>query len=56
MMPVLKWFTGDLNLFKAPSWAYGKQFVVELTHLFNAFALESDLEATALKAAMTPLH
>ena len=41
------------NLFKVPSGACGKQFVAELTRLFNAFALESDLEAIALKAAMT---
>ena len=38
------------NLFKIPC---GKQFVVELTRLFNAFALESDLKSIALKAAMT---
>ena len=38
------------NLFKVPSGACGKQFVAELTRLFNAYALESDL---ALKAAMT---
>ena len=41
------------NLFKVPSGACGKQIVSELTRLFNAFALESDLEAIALKAAMT---
>ena len=41
------------NLCKIPSGACGKQFVVELTHLFNAFAVESNLEAIALKAAMT---
>lgn len=41
------------NLFKIPSGACGKQFVVELTRLFNAFALESDSESIALKAAMT---
>ena len=39
-------------LFKIPSGACGKQFVVELTRLFNAFALENDLESIALKAAM----
>lgn len=41
------------NLFKIPSEACGKQFVTELTHLFNTFALESDMESIALKAAMT---
>lgn len=41
------------NLFKVPSGACGKQFVAELTQFFNAFALESDLEAIALKSAMT---
>ena len=41
------------NLFKVPSGACGKQFVAELTRLFNAFAQESDLDAIALKAAMT---
>ena len=41
------------NLFKIPSGACGKQFVVEITRLFNAFALENDLESIALKAAMT---
>ena len=41
------------NLFKVPSGACGKQFVSELTRLFNAFALESDLAVIALKAAMT---
>ena len=41
------------NLFKVPSGACGKQFVAELTRLFDAFAQESDLEAIALKAAMT---
>jgi hypothetical protein len=40
------------NLFKVPSGACGKQFVAELTRLFNAFAMESDLEAIAMKAAM----
>jgi len=38
---------------KVPSGARGKQFVAELTRLFNAFALKSNLEAIALKAAMT---
>ena len=41
------------NLFKAPSGKCGKQFVAELTRLFNTFAMESDLESIALKAAMT---
>ena len=41
------------NLFKIPSGACGKQFVTELTRLFNSFATESDLEAIALRAAMT---
>lgn len=41
------------NLFQIPSGAYGKKFVAELTLLVNAFAMESDLEAIALKAAMT---
>ena len=41
------------NLFKVPSGASGKQFVAELTRFFNAFALESDMEGIALKAAMT---
>ena len=41
------------NLFKVPSGACGKQFVAELTRFFNAFASESDLEAIALKSAMT---
>ena len=41
------------NLFKVPSGARGKQFVAELTRFFNAFALESDMEGIALKAAMT---
>ena len=41
------------NLFKIPSGACGKQFVVKLTRLFNAFALENDLESIALKAVMT---
>ena len=41
------------NPFKVPSGACGKQFVAELTRLFNAFASESDLEAIALKSAMT---
>ena len=41
------------NLFKVPSGACGKQFVVELTRFFNAFASEADLEAIALKSAMT---
>ena len=41
------------NLFKAPSVVYGKQFVAELTWLFNAFSLESDLEAITLRASMT---
>ena len=41
------------NLFKVPSGACGKQFIAELTHLFNAFAFESDLKAIAVKAAMT---
>ena len=51
MMLLLKWFTG--NLFKVPSCALGKQFVGDVTHLFNAFALETDLEAIGMKAAMT---
>ena len=42
-----------LHAFKVPSGACGKQFVVELTRFLNAFAMESDLEAIALKAAMT---
>ena len=41
------------NLFKVPSGACGKHFVAEFTRLFNSFAMESDLEAVALKAAMT---
>ena len=41
------------NLFKVPSGACGKQFVAELARLFDAFAAESDIEAIALKAAMT---
>ena len=41
------------NLFQIPSGACGKQFVTELTCLFNAFAPESDMESIALKAAMT---
>ena len=41
------------NLFRLPSGAYGKKFVAELTRLFNAFAMESDMEAMVLKAAMT---
>ena len=40
-------------MFKVPSGKCGKQFVGELTRLFNAFAMESDLESIALKAAMT---
>ena len=31
------------NLFKAPSGACGKQFVVELARFLNAFASEADL-------------
>ena len=41
------------NLFKVPSGASGKKFVAELVRLFTGFAMESDLEAIALKAAMT---
>ena len=41
------------TFFKVPSGAWGKQFVTELTRLFNSFATESDLEAIALKAAIT---
>ena len=41
------------NLFKIPSGACGKQLVTELTCLFNAFALDSEMESIALKAAMT---
>ena len=41
------------NLFTVPSGACGKQFVAELARLFDAFSAESDLEAIALKAAMT---
>ena len=41
------------NLFKVPSGASGKRFVAELARLFEAFAMESALEAFAIKAAMT---
>ena len=41
------------NLFTVPSGACGKKFIAELTRFFNAFAMESDLESIALKAAMT---
>ena len=42
------------NLFKVPSGACGKRFVTELTIVFfSAFAVESDLESIALKAATT---
>ena len=41
------------NLFKIPSGACGKQLVTELTCLFNAFVLDSEMESIALKAAMT---
>ena len=41
------------NLFKVPSGSTGKQFVAEITCLFESFATESALEAVALKAAMT---
>ena len=40
-------------MFQIPSGAAGKKFVAELSRLFNAFAMESDQEAIALKAAMT---
>lgn len=43
------------NLFKIPFGACGKQFVAELTQLFNAFAFESDMKDIALKADMTLL-
>ena len=49
---VVHW-RSNLHVFKVPSGACGKQFVVELTRFLNAFAIESDLEAIALKAAMT---
>lgn len=41
------------NRFNVSSGPRGKQFVAELAHLFDAFPAESDLEAIALKAAMT---
>ena len=36
------------NFLKVPSGAWGKQFVSELTCLFNGFATESDFEVIAL--------
>jgi len=52
-MPAPSSYDFTPNLFKVPFGACGKQFVAELTRLSNAFALKSDLEAIALKAAMT---
>ena len=40
------------NIFLVPSGAIGKQFVRELTRLFNAYAQASALELTALEAIM----
>ena len=50
MMPMPKW---SKSIFKVPSGACGKQFLAELTRFLNALAMESDLEAIALMAAMT---
>ena len=41
------------HLFKVPSRSTGKRFMAEIARLFEAFAIESALEAVALKAAMT---
>ena len=41
------------SLFMVPSGKYGKQFVMELTKLLNAFANTSSQELFAVKAAMT---
>lgn len=41
------------NLFMLPSGSSGKQFIVELAKLYDAFASESSYESFAIKAAMT---
>ena len=41
------------NLFKVPSGSTGKKIVAELSHLFEAYSTESNLESVALTAAMT---
>ena len=40
------------NVFSVPSGKAGKQFLRELTHLFNAYAQASALESIALKACV----
>ena len=41
------------NLFMLPSGSSGKQFIVELAKLYDAFASKSSYESFAIKAAMT---
>ena len=49
-MEVVHW---RRNVFLVPSGRVGKQFIRELTSLFNAYASGSALETSALEAAMT---
>ena len=44
------------NIFKVPSGKAGKEFVLELAHLFRSYANATALESVALKAAMIMPH